>query len=418
VTPSSKKAASSSSAPGGSQPKGKQPAKPAKGEQPAKPAKGRASTKSTQASRDAGADGRDEGAERSTSKARVLQASKAPRAKARERTPARPARRSPADDAVEADEVDGVERGDVVDRARPEPDDYRDDAEPAPAATGWRALLAPSNPDYVAPKERERPWWGMGDVAIWGLVAFFVLPLLIAIPIGALLSNLGYDLTWPVGHGARLGEATRQFVAGQPVKITQSADDVPLWLYQLYIALPLWIGFAAGPVYVSFRKGLGFVRDWKVRMELIDVPIGLAVGLFSQLVLVAVVFRILFLFVPEQDVSSRARDITDRATSPAMVVALIVMVGIITPICEELFFRGLSHQAFKKRLGRWWGATATSALFAITHGSYILMPPLFLFAFVLSWLVDRFDRLGPAVFAHIGFNLVTAVGLVWNLGVG
>jgi membrane protease YdiL (CAAX protease family) len=37
------------------------------------------------------------------------------------------------------------------------------------------------------------------------------------------------------------------------------------------------------------------------------------------------------------------------------------------------------------------------------------------FAVVLGWLVLRFDRLGPAVAAHVGYNLVTATVLVFGL---
>jgi hypothetical protein len=32
-------------------------------------------------------------------------------------------------------------------------------------------------------------------------------------------------------------------------------------------------------------------------------------------------------------------------------------------------------------------------------------------------MAQRFGRLGPSIFAHIGFNLVTAVVLIWNINV-
>ena len=39
-----------------------------------------------------------------------------------------------------------------------------------------------------------------------------------------------------------------------------------------------------------------------------------------------------------------------------------------------------------------------------------------IFGAVVGWLVWRTDRLGPAIWAHVGFNLTAAVVLVWNLG--
>ncbi len=52
--------------------------------------------------------------------------------------------------------------------------------------------------------------------------------------------------------------------------------------------------------------------------------------------------------------------------------------------------------------------------FALVHGQYLQFPGLLLFGLILGYLAMRFNRLGPSIWAHIGFNMVTAVILIWN----
>jgi len=125
-------------------------------------------------------------------------------------------------------------------------------------------------------------------------------------------------------------------------------------------------------------------------------------------------YKVIFVFVPEQDVSAGARSLTDRATTPATAVILFLVVAIGAPFCEELFFRGLSQRAIAKRLGPIWGIVLTAVFFALVHGKLLELPGLFMFGLILSYLAFRYDRLGPSIFAHIGFNTVTAVLLLWN----
>src|SRR5258708_7068993 len=51
-------------------------------------------------------------------------------------------------------------------------------------ASGWRALLAPPGEAYVPPAQRERPWWGFGDVMLWYGASFVVgmfVPVIVAV---------------------------------------------------------------------------------------------------------------------------------------------------------------------------------------------------------------------------------------------
>ncbi|MCU0270884.1 MAG: CPBP family intramembrane metalloprotease [Acidimicrobiales bacterium] len=94
---------------------------------------------------------------------------------------------------------------------------------------------------------------------------------------------------------------------------------------------------------------------------------------------------------------------------------LVIIVGIGAPIAEEIFYRGLALGAMQRRWGATWGLVASSGLFALTHNQPLQFPALLAFGLVLGWMVQRTGRLGPAVWAHLGFNMTAALALVLDL---
>ena len=137
--------------------------------------------------------------------------------------------------------------------------------------------------------------------------------------------------------------------------------------------------------------------------------------LAAQFVLNPLLYRVLFLFTGELDVSATARNLTSRATSPAAVVFLFVTVGLVAPFAEELFFRGLALQSLFRRFGPVWAVLLSAALFAVVHENPLLFVGLFPLALLLGYLVVRFDRLGPAITTHVTYNLGTATVLVFGI---
>ncbi|HJM98903.1 MAG TPA: CPBP family intramembrane glutamic endopeptidase, partial [Acidimicrobiales bacterium] len=119
-------------------------------------------------------------------------------------------------------------------------------------------------------------------------------------------------------------------------------------------------------------------------------------------------------------ISEPARNLSDRATSPLGVIALIVTVGILAPVVEELFFRGLLYGAFRKRNNSLTSEKAiirfsiiiSSAIFSAIHFQWLLFPALFVVGMLFAWLYERKGRLAPAIWAHVGFNVTTLFSLL------
>ncbi len=92
---------------------------------------------------------------------------------------------------------------------------------------------------------------------------------------------------------------------------------------------------------------------------------------------------------------------------------LILIVGVAAPIIEEIFYRGLFQRALLKRgLPPLAAIGINAAVFAGSHFQLLQLPALFIFGLAAGWLAYSRDRLGPAIAAHIAFNMVTVVALL------
>ncbi len=266
---------------------------------------------------------------------------------------------------------------------------------------------ASASADESAPATKKHPY-GAGAL----ILIFIGAQLASSVVYGVVEANTRYDFTTPAGVGAAVGQASSQFAAGQMFAI---AVPPPLWLTAL-MQIPLWVGLGGAPIWFAVKKGRGIVADLGLRMRAIDVPIGLAVGVASQLVLVPLVYLVLRPLLGAKDVSAAARELTDRATDPLSILLVFLIVGIGAPVAEEIYFRGMAQRIFGRRLGPWAAILAAAAFFALTHLQPLQFPALLLFGVILGFMAWRTGRIGPSIWAHVGFNVVAAAGLVFHIG--
>lgn len=188
-------------------------------------------------------------------------------------------------------------------------------------------------------------------------------------------------------------------------------DVAPLSVLFL-LQIPLWLGYGGVPWWVSRTKGFGLTYDFGWKFTKQDVFYGLGLGLIIQLFVIPVIYIPIFWIFGEHDVSEAARQLTDRATTPVDVATLVLVVAIGAPFIEELFFRGLFLQSVRKRFGNAIAIVVTAVIFGAVHLQLLQFPALAVFGAIVAWLTIKSERLGPAVFTHMGFNLVTVVALL------
>ena len=82
----------------------------------------------------------------------------------------------------------------------------------------------------------------------------------------------------------------------------------------------------------------------------------------------------------------------------------------ITPISEELFFRGFIFRGLLPKMGPWGAIAASALVFSAFHLSLGVLVPIFITGFLLAWLYWRTGSLWAAIGAHAGQNAL-ALGM-------
>lgn len=178
----------------------------------------------------------------------------------------------------------------------------------------------------------------------------------------------------------------------------------------------LWLGYVGAAALATRRPMTADApAELHLRFRPIDGVIGVAVGLFTSVVVVRLVYVLLLLagVVSEADLESLsdpAERVSGLATGAGWVL-LFVLVGLGAPLVEELFYRGLVQPVLVQRLGPAAGIGLTAVVFGAAHQQPLQLPALAVFGAILGWLSWRYGRLGPAIVAHVVFNLLTLVQL-------
>lgn len=240
------------------------------------------------------------------------------------------------------------------------------------------------DPDGAAPEFPIDPAtqrWGLGDV-VAGVVASMLLSILVG---GMILQIAGWT----------------------------QVGSVPIWGLAL-LQIPLWGGYVGAAVLATRGKGTGLVRDLGLRSTALDAVVGLVIGLVAQLVLLPLIY------IPILELSGRnrtelsapARELASRAGNNAGWVLFALIVGLGAPLVEEMFYRGLFLRSLRKRgMGDALSVVVSATVFAAVHFQTLQFPGLLVFGLIAGWLALHYGRLGPAIWAHVGFNMTTVVVL-------
>ena len=98
---------------------------------------------------------------------------------------------------------------------------------------------------------------------------------------------------------------------------------------------------------------------------------------------------------------------TDWIQSQSNLTATFMTTVIITPIVEEILFRGVLLKTVNKYINNFWTTIVVSSLFVLVHASIISAPTLFIAALFYAWLTFKSKSIIPAIIAHIFNNGLT-----------
>ncbi|MBT3996376.1 MAG: CPBP family intramembrane metalloprotease [Chloroflexi bacterium] len=213
-------------------------------------------------------------------------------------------------------------------------------------------------------------------------------PMIAALGAGFGITALSYLLATDTGDGSAI-------FAGVPVGI---------------IAATAMSGvFAATGVafsVVRFREpfsSLGFVKTSGFKPYLFAVAmwiVGLSVLMFWVQALVW--FGVDSLIPPDT-----AKQVLNEADGN--IVVTIVLVGILGPMAEEIFFRGFVLPGLVKKFGIIWALVISSVVFGLFHIDLGAIVPTFALGLALGWVYLKTGSIWPAMFAHGLHNTVAVL---------
>lgn len=242
----------------------------------------------------------------------------------------------------------------------------------------------------------------MAEAVLGWLMSVIVSTLIVV----ALFTQGNFTSFVPQRPGGHLGRTAAQVATDQELADTSLPVAV-----QLLLLLPGWIVLLAVPWVLAGIVGKAR-PGWTRAFERSDIGMGIGWGIALQLPILFVVALIMQLVLGEFEPSGRALTIVDSATSPALVVLLVLSVGVGAPIVEEIFYRGLVQPALIRSFGVPAGIAVASLIFGAVHMSLIELFPLSVVGLVFGILAHRTGRLAAPIIAHMTFNLYTLVVLL------
>ncbi|MFV0363949.1 MAG: lysostaphin resistance A-like protein [Suipraeoptans sp.] len=115
------------------------------------------------------------------------------------------------------------------------------------------------------------------------------------------------------------------------------------------------------------------------------------------------------IFVSEIDKSTESyTQIQELFYSPSIGVQLVVLV-LITPICEELVYRGLVYRRLRERSGFIRAGILSSLIFSFVHGNIVQMIYAFCVGMLFAYLCEKFNTVIAPIIAHALMNLMSIV---------
>lgn len=93
----------------------------------------------------------------------------------------------------------------------------------------------------------------------------------------------------------------------------------------------------------------------------------------------------------------------------------VISAGVISPIYEEIFYRGFVYRWVRVRLGMNWGIVISSLIFTVAHFPTLnAMPVNFITGVVFAWTYEKTGSVIPGIIIHGVFNtiavLLTVIG--------
>jgi hypothetical protein len=203
------------------------------------------------------------------------------------------------------------------------------------------------------------------------------------------------------------------YAAGQDV-----LDPGPVAVTALLLVTPLVFG-AVAALFVLRTRALAGVRLGDGPRTARNLGRGLALGAVAWVLaaaLTAILAWVVKQVTGEEPVDSQL--VADFASTLPPLVA-IGIIGILTPVAEELFFRWVAVNAWEREHGTRAAVVGSAVLFGLAHvsgGTLLALPPIFLLGLALAAAYVITRSLPLVIAMHVAFNSLS-LAVLYMVGV-
>ena len=198
------------------------------------------------------------------------------------------------------------------------------------------------------------------------------------------------------------------FSAGQDV-----TDPGPLATTLLLLLSPLAFLLVVG-LFVLWPRALAGARLGDGPRTAANVARGLALGAGAWVLAALVTAGLSWLWTQatgEEPVDSQLVANLAATLPPLVAIALI---GLLTPVAEELFFRWVAVNAWEREHGTRAAVLGSAVLFGVAHisgGTLLVLPPVFMLGLVLALAYVATRSLPLVIATHVTFNCLSVAVL-------
>lgn len=243
---------------------------------------------------------------------------------------------------------------------------------------------------------------------VWG-------PVIIKLVIGWLLSGIVvtafltiYMMKETGGDTAAMMELANDQSAMEEIQVEVIEQvlsvEVPIGMTAALLTLPVLAGF----LFFDRKKGkpTALVRK-KAHLWQYVAIIGIAVSMCLCL-------NNLITLANLSSLSESYEAVTEAFYSPPFWMQVLYL-GILSPICEELTFRGLMFRRMRTYTPFLSAALYSSLVFAVIHGNLVQILYAFIMGMMFAYVYEKYGSLKAPCIAHIAANLfaVTATQFGW-----
>lgn len=118
---------------------------------------------------------------------------------------------------------------------------------------------------------------------------------------------------------------------------------------------------------------------------------------------------VMFILAPQVGVEPRPQEVLVQvvALSPGAFAMAVASVALLTPVTEEIVFRGFFYATLRRAMGPLSAIILSALVFALLHAYAFGLPSLFLIGFLLAYLYERTGSLVASILAHATHNFYT-----------